>query len=326
MLSIGNKTFDEIKIGDTASTQRTLQARDVRAWAAAFGDAGLIAQPDHGAGTAGIVSVLLTSLVGTTLPGPGSSVRSTAVRLRGPLPINDVLTAKITAREKRADEKLVVLDGQCTDAAGQVVATAELEVLAPLTRVQRDVPEHKLEGLLERCRGLEPMLTGVVHPCSADALAGAVEAAEARLIVPVLYGPEAELRRVAAAAKLDLSGCRIVSTENAEDSAAKAATAAGAGEVKALMKGSLHTDVLLHATMQKEAKLRTGRLLSHCAMLSVPTYAVHDPTLLRGILVATVAPGEIKCPFPFQILCSHRNCSSWLRRACLIMILHVVAG
>ena len=37
------------------------------------------------------------------------------------------------------------------------------------------------------------MLTGVVHPCSADALAGAVEAAEAGLIVPVLFGPEAEI-------------------------------------------------------------------------------------------------------------------------------------
>ncbi len=49
--------------------------------------------------------------------------------------------------------------------------------------------------------------------------------------------------------------------------------AAGANEVQALMKGGLHTDVLLHAVMQKEAKLRTGRLLSHCAMLSVPTYA-----------------------------------------------------
>ena len=49
--------------------------------------------------------------------------------------------------------------------------------------------------------------------------------------------------------------------------------AAGAGEVAALMKGSLHTDVLLHAIMQKEAKLRTGRLISHCAMMSVPTYA-----------------------------------------------------
>ena len=222
MLSIGNKTFDEIKVGDIASTQRTLQAGDVRAWATAFGDVGLLAQPDHGAGTAGIVSVLLTSLVGTTLPGPGSSVRSAAVQLRAPLPINNVLTAKIAVREKRADEKLVVFDGECTDAAGLVVATAALEVLAPLTRVKREVPEHKLEGLLDRCRGLEPMLTGVVHPCSADALAGAVEAAEAKLIVPVLFGPEAELRRVAAAAKLDLSGCRIVATESPEDSAAKA--------------------------------------------------------------------------------------------------------
>jgi phosphotransacetylase len=38
------------------------------------------------------------------------------------------------------------------------------------------------------------------------------------------------------------------------------------------MKGSLHTDVLLHAVMQKDAKLRTGRLISHCAMVSAPTY------------------------------------------------------
>jgi phosphotransacetylase len=64
-----------------------------------------------------------------------------------------------------------------------------------------------------------------------------------------------------------------VGTDGPEDSALKAATAAGAGEVAALMKGSLHTDVLLHAVMQKEAKLLTGRLISHCVMVSVPTYA-----------------------------------------------------
>src|ERR1700733_15085603 len=49
--------------------------------------------------------------------------------------------------------------------------------------------------------------------------------------------------------------------------------AAGHGEVAALMKGSLHTNVLLHTVMQKEAKLRSGRLISHCIMVSVPTYA-----------------------------------------------------
>ena len=133
--------------------------------------------------------------------------------------------------------------------------------------------EHRLEGLIERCRTLKPMLTGVVHPCSADALAGAVEAAEAGLIVPIFYGPEAEIRRIADQAHLDIAKYRIVATDDPEDSALKAAIAAGAGEVAALMKGSLHTDVLLHAVMQKEAKLRTGRLISHCAMMSAPTYA-----------------------------------------------------
>ena len=73
-------------------------------------------------------------------------------------------------------------------ATSSSVVVALRQSRAPLTRVKREVPEHKLEGLLDRCRGLEPMLTGVVHPCSANALAGAVEAAEAKLIVPVLFG------------------------------------------------------------------------------------------------------------------------------------------
>ena len=156
---------------------------------------------------------------------------------------------------------------------GQVVATAILEVLAPTTRQQLDIAEHRLDGLIERCRNFKPMLTGVVHPCSADALAGAVEAAQAGLIKPVLYGPKSEIRQIADRADLDLAKCRFVATDGPEDSAQKAAMAAGAGEVAALMKGSLHTDVLLHAIMQKEAKLRTGRLISHCVMVSAPTYA-----------------------------------------------------
>jgi len=88
-----------------------------------------------------------------------------------------------------------------------------------------------------------------------------------------LFAPETQLHQIAAAAKLDLSKCRIVASDSPEDAAQKAALAAGNNEVQALMKGSLHTDILLHAAMQKEAKLRTGRLLSHCALVSVPTYA-----------------------------------------------------
>jgi phosphate acetyltransferase len=271
MQAIVSKTFDEIRPGDSARVQRTLQAGDFRAWSTVFGDAG--DGPADNQATAGIVTAILAGLATSALPGPGSSVRAASVQVKGALPVDSALTAQLKVSDKRAPEQLVLLDGLCTDSAGNVVASALLEVRPPATAVRCALPEHRLEDLVERCRGLKPMLTGVVHPCSVDALAGALEAATAGLIEPVLFAPEAELRQVATAAKLDLSGCRIVGTDGAEDSALKAAMAAGAGEVRGLMKGSLHTDVLLHAVVQKEAKLRTGRLLSHCAVISVPTYA-----------------------------------------------------
>jgi len=273
MPSVQNRTFEEITIGDAASTQRTLQPGDLRAWAAAFGEGDPLADPGWSQAVAGIVTAMLTALAGSALPGPGSSIRAASVQIKGALPIGIAMTARLVVREKRRDQGIVVLDGQCTDPAGQVVATAILEVLAPATRLRRQIAEHRLEGLVERCAGLKPMLTGVVHPCSADALAGAVEAAEAGLIAPVLFGPEAQIRQIADQARLDIAKYRIVSAFSAEDSALKAAVAAGAGEIAALMKGSLHTDVLLHAVMQKEAKLLTGRLISHCVMVSAPTYA-----------------------------------------------------
>lgn len=273
MPTVVNKTFDEIAPGDAVSIERQLQAGDLRAWAAAFGEAGTLAGPGESQAAAGIVTALLTALMGSALPGPGSSIRSTSVQIKAALPIAAAMTLRLVVREKRPDQGMVVLDGQCTDRAGQVVATAVLEVLAPTTRQQRQIAEHRLEGLIERCRDLKPMLTGIVHPCSADALIGAVDAAEAGLILPILYGPAAEIRRIADQAGLDIGKYRIVATQDPEESALKAAMAAGAGEVAALMKGSLHTDVLLHAVMQKEANLRSGRLISHCAMLSVPTYS-----------------------------------------------------
>ena len=192
-----NKTFDEIVPGDAASVQRTLQAGDVRAWGAAFGEVDMLAGPGESQGAAGIVTAILTALAGSALPGPGTSIRAISVQIKGALPIAVAMTAQLVVREKRSDQGIVVLEGRCTDPAGRVVATATLDVLAPTTRQQYQVAEHRLEALVERCNDLKPMLTGVVHPCSTDALAGAVEAAEAGLIVPVLFGPEAEIRQIA---------------------------------------------------------------------------------------------------------------------------------
>jgi phosphate acetyltransferase len=131
----------------------------------------------------------------------------------------------------------------------------------------------RFDEMLARRKGAAPLPTAVVHPCSEDALLGAVEAARAGLIEPVLVGPQEQIRETAAKAKLDLSPYKIVSTADPEESAAAAANLAGSGKVGALMKGSLHTDQYMHAVLQKENRLRMSRLLSHCMLIAAPAYS-----------------------------------------------------
>jgi len=99
---------------------------------------------------------------------------------------------------------------------------------------------------------------------------GAVAAGAAGLIVPVLCGPKGRLNRIAKDAQLDLSGRRIVPADGPEDTVMMAAMAAGAGDLAARMKGSLHSSQFLHAIPCDAARLGVARSLSHCAPMSVP--------------------------------------------------------
>src|SRR5271165_4412791 len=101
MPTIVNKTFEEIAVGDGASTQRTLQVGDVRAWAAAFGEIDTRAGPGETQAAAGIVAAMLTALVGSALPGPGSAIRMISVQIKAALPIGAVMTARLEVREMR---------------------------------------------------------------------------------------------------------------------------------------------------------------------------------------------------------------------------------
>jgi len=130
----------------------------------------------------------------------------------------------------------------------------------------------KYEAMLERCRNLEPVTTAVAHPCEETALAGAMEAAEKRLIIPILVGPEAKIREIAKAHGIKLGQTRIVDTAHSHESAAKAVELVRNGEAELLMKGSLHSDELLGAVVARETGLRTARRISHVFIMDVPTY------------------------------------------------------
>lgn len=128
------------------------------------------------------------------------------------------------------------------------------------------------EGLLVKCEGLPPMPTAVAHPCDAVSLCGAVDAAKEGLLELILVGPERKIRAVAEAEGIDLTPYSLIPTKHSHEAAEKAVALVRDGTASVLMKGSLHTDEVMHEVMQKETGLRTGRRVSHVYVMHVPTY------------------------------------------------------
>jgi phosphate acetyltransferase/phosphate butyryltransferase len=143
--------------------------------------------------------------------------------------------------------------------------------MSGIDRVEISQPGRHYRQMLARCRGLTPIRTAVVHPVDSVSLLGAIEAAKAKLIVPVLVGPEAKIRTAAALAQVDLSPFELVATEHSHAAAEKAVELARDRKVEALMKGSLHTDEFMHAIIVEPA-LHTDRRMSHVFIIDAPGY------------------------------------------------------
>jgi phosphate acetyltransferase len=155
-------------------------------------------------------------------------------------------------------------------------------VLAPVSR------EHKkYERLIAATESLQPLVAAVAHPCDETSLGGAVEAAGARLIVPILVGPKDRIRAVSEVLAVDLHGMDIVDVPHSEAAAEKAVELVRTGRAELLMKGSLHSDELLSAVTKRETGLRTGRRISHVFVMDVPT---HPNTLFITDAAVNISP------------------------------------
>jgi len=133
-----------------------------------------------------------------------------------------------------------------------------------------EAKHEKYKRLLARSQTLPPVPTAVAHPCDESSLKGAVEAAQLRLIAPILVGPTARIEAVAKQFDIDISRFEKVDAPHSHASAEAAVGLASAGKAEMLMKGSLHTDELMGAVVRKEAGLRTVRRISHCFIMDVP--------------------------------------------------------
>jgi phosphate acetyltransferase len=191
------------------------------------------------------------------------------------------LTVAATVQAKDVATKRVTLDCRIVNQSGDTVLTGTAVVIAPTEKISRPAmhlpqlrmfdPQERHEALLASVSHLAPVRCAVVHACDAGSLAGALDSGKRGLIIPVLVGPEAKLRAAAEEAGRDLQGIEIRSTPHSVAAAVLAAEMAASGDVEALMKGSLHTDELMHAVVGNRV-LRTKRRLSHVFRFDVPMY------------------------------------------------------
>jgi len=130
----------------------------------------------------------------------------------------------------------------------------------------------KYDRLIAAAKEVPSASTILVHPCDETSLRGAIDAAELGIIRPVLVGPADRISAVAKQSGLDIGRYELVNAEHSAAAAIKAVELIHAGKGELLMKGSLHTDELMHAVAASKTGLRTARRISHVFIMDVPTH------------------------------------------------------
>jgi len=291
MQFIENRTFDELKVGDSAELARTLRKQDIELFAAMSGDINP-AHMDEDFAKSDIFhkviahgmwgGALISAVLGTELPGPGTIYLDQSLHFHHPVGLGESVVVRVTVRAKDAATKQIVLDCVCLDHAGKVLIDGEARVLAPTAKVRRPramLPEvhihergARYQQLLDAASKMTPLDTAVVHPCDELSLSGAIEAMRKNLIRPLLVGPERKIRVAAEKAGYALDGIELIDAPHSHAAAEQAVAMARSGKVRALMKGALHTDELLAPVVDVSTGLRTERRMSHIFALDVPTY------------------------------------------------------
>jgi phosphate acetyltransferase len=298
---IENRTYDEIKVGDSSTLTRTLRPEDIQLFAIMSGDvnpAHVDPEYAHSSMFHEVIAhgmwggALISTVLGTEFPGPGTIYIGQTLKFSRPVKVGDTITVKITCKQKFDHNKHMIFECLCTNQDGLKVIAGEAEVLAPTEKVKRErfeLPEFTISDrwarykkLLARAKGLPGATVAFAQPVHAESLQSAVAAAEAGMLRPVLVGPEKQLREVAKQNNIELHGCRIVDVPHAHAAVARAVEMARSGEADIVVQGDVTTQDFMERLIGADG-LRAGRRLSHVLYIDVPTYP--RPIIISDMMV-----------------------------------------
>lgn len=299
-----NRLWEELNIGDEAAIEKTVSSRDLYLFAHASGNMNPLHMPTFDRDNDGIsdavapsmwLGSLISSVLGNVLPGPGTLYRKQSFDFLGRAQVGDVISIKVCLLEKLESPE-VVFETTVTKLGGDMIASGKAIVSAPtvhVTLAHHELPPLLLEEhdhfarLIAAAKKLEPMPTAVVCPDDANSLKGTLLAMRAGLIIPILIGSKSKIEEAAKAAHEDLSLIQIIDIVDPHAAAAKAVELVHSNQVRAIMKGNLHSDELLAQVVKKDGGLRAARRISHVFAMNVPTL---DHPLFISDAAINIAP------------------------------------
>ena len=290
-------TLGSLQPGLRAEHKRRIGPRAFDLAAALVGvPASVAANGAPGGDAALLLQGMLAEVAAQELPGPGGAVLGMDLDLHATPAAEEEVTAALEVTSVNRVSGIVRVAGRVTGEGGRLLAEGQLRVRPATSPVQ--AARQQRAGLLlqmhphiqrieARAAALEPMPVAVAWPADHDSLLGPLEAARRGLIRPVLVGDAERIGLAAQEAGTSLKGLEIAPAADPHAAAALAAAMARDGRVKALMKGSLHTDELMGAVVSRDGGLRGTRRLSHVFLLDVPAY--HKPLLVTDAAI-NIAP------------------------------------
>jgi phosphate acetyltransferase len=119
------------------------------------------------------------------------------------------------------------------------------------------------ENLLKAAKSIGPIKAVIVNAVKEVAIESAKQAVESNLIIPVFVGDKSIIEKIAKEIKWDISKYEIVHEPVENNTAPIAAKLASEGKVKIIVKGHIHTDVLMKAVLKRDLNLIGKKRLSH---------------------------------------------------------------
>ena len=283
---IRNTTWDELVVGSRASISRICREDDLILFAHASGNTNPFTLPKaRGKNAENVIAPslwvgsLLSAVLGNLLPGAGTLYLSQNLDFHERVHPGDELIVEVSCTEKR-EKPVAVFKLKVSKMNGAIACSGVATVNAPLSTIilqRHDLPsiiidqEDYFSRLIERAQQLDPLRTAIVWPTDTASFNGALLSANVGLIDPLLIGPIDKMRELAKSSGQELPDTMFVAAPNTHTACKLAVDMARDGDVRAMMKGNLHSDEILRATVKKDGGLRTEKRISHVFVMDAPS-------------------------------------------------------